>query len=119
MKKECNVGWLLFVLRARGHQRGRARRPACRYIAGGSDLPTEALRQDVRERLGDGRLFPAGSLSVARRGTGRPCDVCGKAITKDTVEREVEGPGDTRGLAHEDCYKIWRDESRGLGVPES
>lgn len=119
MKKACRVGWLLCVLRARGHQRGRARRPACWFIAGGSGLLPEALRQDVRERLGDGRLFPASSLSVARRGTGRPCDVCGRAITRDTVEREVEGPGDARGVAHEDCYKIWRDESRRLGVPES
>ena len=119
MNEECNVGWLLFVLRARSPRRGRARRPACRLIAGGSDPPAEALRQDVRERLGDGRLFAAGSLSVARRGTGRPCDVCGRVIAKDTVEREVEGPGDTRGLAHEDCYKIWRDESRRLGEPES
>jgi hypothetical protein len=73
----------------------------------------ETLRRSVRERLADGRLFPAGSLSVARRGTGRPCAVCGSAITRDTVEREIDGPGDSRGLAHEDCYKVWREESRG------
>ena len=83
-----------------------------RLIAGGSDLDTDTLRQGVRERLADGRLFLAGSMSVARRGTDRPCLVCGKAITRDTVEREVEGPGETHGLAHEDCYRIWREESR-------
>ena len=119
MKDECNAAWLLFVMRARGHQPGRARRPACRHIAGGSDLPTEALRQSVRERLAAGRLFPAGSLSVARRGTGRPCDVCGRVITHDTVERELDGPGEARGLAHEDCYKVWREESRHARGPES
>ena len=119
MKEECDVGWLPFLLRATCHKRGRARRPASRHIAGGSDLPVETLRLSVRERLADGRLFPAGSLSVARRGTGRPCDVCGRAITRDTVEREIDGPGDTRGLAHEDCYRIWREESRRGRAPES
>jgi hypothetical protein len=138
-----NVGWLLLVLRARRRQRLRARRatrrparpPRCavvaglaarrarpghlRLIAGGSDLDTDTLRQSVRERLADGRLFLAGSMSVARRGTDRPCVVCGKAITPDTVEREVEGPSDTHGLAHEDCYRIWREESRRSGPPES
>ena len=90
-----------------------------RLIAGGSDLDTDTLRQSVRERLADGRLFLAGSISVARRGTDRPCLVCGKAITRDTVEREVEGPGDMHGLAHEDCYRIWREESRRSGASES
>ena len=117
-----NVGWLLLVLRARGRQRLRARRARpghLRLIAGGSDLDTDTLRQSVRERLADGRLFLSGSMSVARRGTDRPCVVCGKAITPDTVEREVEGPSDTHGLAHEDCYRIWREESRRSGPPES
>ena len=90
-----------------------------RLIAGGSDLDTDTLRQSVRERLTDGRLFHAGSMSVARRGTDRPCLVCGEAITPDTVEREVEGPSDTHGLAHEDCYRIWREESRRSGASES
>ena len=138
-----NVGWLLLVLRAKRRQRLRARgtiwrlarpprratvarlgerraRPGhLRLIAGGSDLDSDTLRQGVRERLADGRLFFAGSMSVARRGTNRPCLVCGKAITRESVEREVEGPGDTHGLAHEDCYRIWREESRRSGASES
>jgi hypothetical protein len=118
VREESNAAWLRFVMRARGHPRGRARRPAYRHIAGGSDLPAEALRLSVRERLAGGRLFPAGSLSVARRGTGRPCDVCGRVITHDTVERELDGPGEARGLAHEDCYKVWREESRRARGPE-
>jgi len=123
---QCNIGWLLFVLRATRHQHSRARPHrsplrgrSLRHIAGGSDLPTETARREIRERLADGRLFPAGSMSVARRGTGRACLVCGKAITRDTVEREVEGPGAVPALAHEDCYKIWREESRRGDRPES
>lgn len=126
MSEPVNLGWLLFVLRARGHHRlrerhhrARLRERWARRIAGGSDLPAEPSRHSIRERLADGRLFLAGSMSVARRGTGRPCVVCGKAITRDTVEREVEGPGDVSGLAHEDCYRIWREESRRGNRPES
>jgi hypothetical protein len=126
MDAQCNIEWLLFVLRAerQQHPRERSHRSpprgrSPRHIAGGSDLPTEASRREIRERLADGRLFPAGSMSVARRGTGRPCVVCGKAITRDTVEREVESPDVVPGLAHEDCYKIWREESRRGDRPES
>ncbi len=81
-------------------------------IAGGSGPPSESLRQSVRERLADGRLPLAGSISVARRGTGRRCDVCGTPITRDTVEREVEHAADGHGLAHDECYRTWREESR-------
>ena len=74
-QSECNVGWLIFVLRARRRQqvrqwRGRLKRlPRLRLIAGGRDLPDEALRQRIRERLAEGSLFPASGMSVARRGT--------------------------------------------------
>lgn len=72
----------------------------------------EPLRRSVRERLADGRLFLAGGGSTVRRGTGRPCNVCGKAIAKDSIEREVPGGRETYALAHEDCFRIWREESR-------
>jgi hypothetical protein len=107
---ECNVAWLLFVLRA---QRRRQRLRIC----SGSDAE-EDFRQRVRERLADGRLFLAGGVSTLRRGSGRPCNVCGKAIT-DTQEHEVEGRGDTYALAHPDCYRIWREESRRMQPPQS
>ena len=134
VNSSCNVGWLLLVLRARRRERLRARRAGLRLarrgrptatrgrlrlIAGGSDAGGDVLRQSVRARLADGRLFVAGGMSVARRGTGRPCVVCGAGITRDTVEREVEGPADARGLAHEECYRIWREESRRTGTPEA
>ena len=106
LQESCNVGWLLFTLRA------NRRRESIR-IAGGRDVPDdEPLRQSIRERLADGRLPSASGVSTARRGTGRPCNVCGKAITPDTPEHEVEGRGDTYALAHPDCYKLWREESR-------
>ena len=77
-----------------------------------SDPADEALRQSVRERLADGRLFwPSGAATV-RRGTGRACNVCGTVIAKESIEREVQGPKDGFVLTHEDCYRIWREESR-------
>jgi hypothetical protein len=40
--------------------------------------------------------------------------VCGKAIT-DTQEHEVEGDGLAPvALAHPDCYRVWREESRRM-----
>jgi hypothetical protein len=108
---ECNVGWLFFVLRA---ERRRQRR----YICGGSDADEE-FRQRVRKRLAEGRLFLASGVSTLRRGTGRPCIVCGKAIT-DTQEHEVEGDGLAPvALAHPDCYRVWREESRRMKPAQS
>jgi len=73
----------------------------------------------VRERLADGRLFFAGGVSVVRRGTGRPCTVCGEAITKGSTEWEEEGSGDRSALAHDECYKLWREESRRGQPPKN
>jgi len=109
---ECNVGWLLFVLRARRTHDSHEGRKRPHRIAGGSGQPDEALRLSVRARLAEGRLFRASGVSVARRGSGRPCNVCSQPIARDTMERELEGPRDSYGLAHEECYKLWRDESR-------
>ena len=87
-------------------------------IAGGSGFSPETLRQSVRERIADGRLPLAGSVSVARRGTGRACDVCSAPITRDAVEREVEHATEGHGFAHEECYRVWREESRRADSPE-
>jgi len=78
-----------------------------------SPEPTDdELRQSVRERLADGRLGWASGASTVRRGTGRPCNVCGKAIARESIEREIRGTRDAYALTHEDCYRIWREESR-------
>jgi hypothetical protein len=83
-----------------------------------SPEPTdEELRQSIRDRLADGRLFWAHGGSTVRRGTGRPCDICGKAITWDSVEREVQGGREAYVLVHEDCFRIWREESRRRQPP--
>jgi hypothetical protein len=74
------------------------------------------LRQDVRARLSKRELFAATGISSIRRGTGRRCLVCGLPIQFPTLEREVEGPGIV-GLAHPDCYALWREESALLRQP--
>jgi hypothetical protein len=65
------------------------------------------------------RLGPTsdGCCSFSVRNGGRPCNVCGKAIASITQEHEVEGAEDTYALAHPDCYRIWREESRRLKGP--
>lgn len=77
-----------------------------------ADAGDDELRQNIRERLADGRLFWAYGGSTVRRGTGRPCDVCGTVIHRESTEREVQGDKGTYVLAHEDCFRIWREESR-------
>lgn len=82
----------------------------------------EHLRASVRERLADGRLLWGYGASTVRRGSGRPCDVCGTAITIGSVEREVQGDPGWRGkrrraLAHDDCYRLWRQECLRLQSP--
>jgi hypothetical protein len=112
-----NAGWLLFAVKVHQYQRdrellacvnGRTRRLIC--ISGGGDRDEE-LRRSVRERIANGRLFRASGLSVARRGTERPCLVCGRAIEPTSVEREVEDR-EVIAIAHDDCYRLWREESR-------
>ena len=119
-RAESNVGWLIFILRA-------MRRREHFRLPGGSEGPAGGLTDDslqtrVRERLEDGRLFLAGGASLVRRGTTRPCDVCGQAIPKHEIEHEVEqapskGRPSAFALAHADCFRLWREESRKLRPP--
>ena len=83
------------------------------------DLTDEPLHQRIRERLTDGRLFQATGASIVRHGTGRPCNLCGRAIKKESIEREVQGGTETYALAHEDCFRIWREESRREQPPSA
>lgn len=99
--KASNAGWLMFTARAR-----------FKLISGGAD-PDHDVRQAVRERLADGRLFPVDGVSVARRGSGQLCVVCGRVINPSQEERVVEGGrGDARAVTHAPCYCLWREESR-------
>ena len=78
--------------------------------------PDEALKRQIRVRLSKHELFAATGISSIRRGTGRPCIVCAHSIDSPTLEREVEGTG-VFGLAHPDCYALWREESAALRQP--
>jgi hypothetical protein len=80
------------------------------------ETPDDDLRRGVRARLSERTLFSATGMSSIRRGTGRPCDVCGHSIDSPTLEREVEGAG-VLGLAHPLCYTMWRAESALLKRP--
>jgi hypothetical protein len=80
------------------------------------DPPGDSLRREVRARLSTNQLFAATGISSIRRGTGRPCIVCEHSIASPTLEREVEGPG-VFGLAHPDCYTLWREESAAVRRP--
>jgi hypothetical protein len=75
--------------------------------------PAEELRRYLRVRLADGRLFAARGMDTVRKGTGRPCSICERAISATTMEHQVLGPG-VFGFAHEECYTIWREESAHL-----
>ena len=115
-RAQSNAGWLSFSIRVQDYQRARelagaldgGHRPAA--ISGGADAD-DALRRSVRERLSDGRLMRASNVSVARRGSGRPCVVCSRIIEHTEIEREVE-EGRERAVAHDRCYFLWREESR-------
>ena len=37
---------------------------------------------------------------------------------RETVEREVEHASESHGFAHEECYRIWREESRRADSPD-
>ena len=73
-------------------------------------IAAEELRRQVRARLSADRLPSVDGISTSRRGTGRPCVVCRRAIESSQVEREVQGAG-VFLYAHEECYKVWREES--------
>ena len=77
----------------------------------------EELRQSIRERLADGRLFRAYGSSTVRRGTGRPCDVGGTTIRNESNEHQVQRDRGASVLAHEDCYRMWREETRRTQPP--
>jgi hypothetical protein len=68
------------------------------------------LRRQIRARLAENRLPAIAGVSKSHRGTGRPCIVCRRSIEPTEVEREVGSAGVVL-VAHEACYKIWREES--------
>jgi hypothetical protein len=73
-------------------------------------LSAEQLRQQIRVRLAQRRLFPASGVYRTRRGRGQPCLVCRRDVGRTEVECEVGGAGVVL-VAHEACYMLWREES--------
>lgn len=73
-------------------------------------LSTEQLRQQIRVRLAQRRLFLAGGVYRTRRGSGQPCLVCRRDVGRTEVECEFGGAGVVL-VAHEACYMLWREES--------
>jgi len=81
-----------------------------------SDDP-RAVRQRVRAALAAGLLPLARLTSTVRRGTGRPCLVCGRGIEATEVEQEVQLDDQQRTRAvfvHEPCYRLWRVETTAI-----
>jgi hypothetical protein len=85
--------------------------------SGASDAAESELRRHIRARLSASRLPLAESVSTSRRGTGLPCIVCCRAIEQTHVEREVHSARASL-YAHEECYKLWREESLARRTPE-
>ena len=81
------------------------------------DAMENELRRQIRARLSASRLPPADSISTSRRGTGVPCIVCFRPIDSTHVEREVHSARASL-YAHEECYKVWREESLARRMPE-
>jgi hypothetical protein len=77
------------------------------------DLTDEKLRQRIRERTNGWQAVPGyGNLD---RSPGRRTAV--QPVRESNHERELErevsgGRENTYALAHEDCFRIWREESR-------
>jgi hypothetical protein len=74
-------------------------------------LSTDQLRQQIRVRLVQGRLPTAGGVYKRRRGMGRVCVVCRRAIDRTDMECETAESGRVVLTAHEVCYVLWREES--------
>jgi hypothetical protein len=79
---------------------------------GTTGLSDNDLRRQIRVRLATGRLPSVEGVSQSHRGTGRPCIVCRRVVERTDVEREVTGRSGAVLIAHEACYKPWREESR-------
>jgi hypothetical protein len=78
----------------------------------GTELSEDEVREQVRARLAEGRLPTVEGVSQSHRGTGRLCLVCRRAVGPTEIERAVTGRSGVVLIAHEACYKPWREESR-------
>lgn len=74
-------------------------------------LSPEQLRQQIRIRLAQGRLPTLAGGYKTHPGTGRPCLVCRREISRTQLEHQVGGGDVVVLIAHEACYVLWREEA--------
>ena len=77
------------------------------------ELPGDALRSRIRQRIDEGQLPEMGATGTgAGYGSGRVCVACDQPITSAQVEYEVACHNGGRSLCfHLGCHLIWQIES--------
>jgi hypothetical protein len=80
-------------------------------------LSSELLRQQIRVRLAQGRLPILAGIYKTHQGTGRPCLVCRREISRNQLEHQVGGGDVVVLIAHEACYVMWWEESKATRHP--
>jgi hypothetical protein len=75
-------------------------------------LSADQLRQQIRVRLAQGRLPILAGIYKTHQGTGRPCLVCRREISRTQLEHQVGGGDVVVLIAHEACYALWWEESK-------
>lgn len=78
--------------------------------------PSE-LRTMVRARIDSGAL-PREKCLVTwfGPGTGKPCVVCERRISRQEIECECEHPRGSLLRFHQTCFAIWEDERQAEPV---
>ena len=74
-------------------------------------MELEQLRSFTRTRLASGAL-PREKCQVTwfGPGLGRPCDLCGRQITRSEIECECEQSSGPTLRFHQACFAVWDDE---------
>ena len=76
------------------------------------------LDQSVAAKIQSGVLPKSIPGARVGRGTGGRCAVCHVAIRPPDTEVEVEVES-RRGVFHQACFNLWRDEAARLRAQES
>jgi hypothetical protein len=82
------------------------------------------LRQKAREAILSGRIpsHPP-ERTWGGRGVGANCAICGRPVTRDEVEFEVEFGSDDPAVGnyrfHYECHAAWDQEAKSNGLPRT
>jgi len=85
-----------------------------------------AVREEVLEAVRSGRLpdRPA-ERTWAGRGCGAPCEICGRSVSADELEYELEFVSEVDGNqrahyhVHDGCFWAWESERRTRDLKRS